>query len=83
MPPLLSAADFFYASPAALTVQILPRPSESCWQSLVLNLSAWRIRVIIAYLHVVGPGVGPDPGVVDKSGDKNQCQLFIGNALKV
>lgn len=54
-----------------------------CPQSLVMNLSALRIRIVITYLHCPKHSQGLEPSMDDKALDKEQCQLYITNALKV
>ena len=52
-------------------------------QSLVMNLSALRIRIVITYLHCPKHSRGLEPSIDDKADDKRQCEFFICNALKV
>ncbi|CAM9617024.1 unnamed protein product, partial [Ectocarpus fasciculatus] len=51
-------------------------------KSLVMNLSALRIRIVITYLHCPKHSQGLEPSMDDKALDKEQCQLYITNALK-
>lgn len=48
-----------------------------------MNLSALRIRIVITYLHCPKHSQGLEPSMDDKALDKEQCQLYITNALKV
>ncbi|CBJ31183.1 Hypothetical leucine rich repeat protein [Ectocarpus siliculosus] len=51
-------------------------------KSLVMNLSALRIRIVITYLHCPKHSQGQETSMNDKALDKEQCQLYITNALK-
>lgn len=48
-------------------------------QSLVMSLSALRLRIVITYLQ----SQGLEPSMDDKEQDKRQCHIFITNALTV
>ncbi|CAM9167392.1 unnamed protein product, partial [Hapterophycus canaliculatus] len=51
-------------------------------RSLVMNLSALRLRIVITYLHCPKHCKGEEPSMDDKAADKKQCELYISNALK-
>eukprot|EP00903_Cladosiphon_okamuranus_P015921 g14706.t1 len=51
-------------------------------RSLVLSLSALRLRVVITYLHSPKYSKGLQTSMDDKDDDKRQCELYISNALK-
>ncbi|CAN0197450.1 unnamed protein product [Scytosiphon promiscuus] len=51
-------------------------------RSLVMNLSALRLRIVITYLHCPKHSQGLEPSMDDKAADKAQCELYISNALK-
>eukprot|EP00903_Cladosiphon_okamuranus_P021042 g19334.t1 len=50
-------------------------------RSLVLSLSALRLRVVIAYIHHSKHSQGMEPSMDDKEQDKKQCHIYITNAL--
>lgn len=52
-------------------------------QSLVMSLSALRLRIVITYLHCSKHSEGLEPSIDDKEEDKRQCELYIANALTV
>ncbi|CAN0135233.1 unnamed protein product [Pylaiella littoralis] len=51
-------------------------------KSLVLNFSALRIRIVITYLHCPKLSRGVEPTLEDRANDKEQCEMYIKNALK-
>eukprot|EP00752_Nemacystus_decipiens_P005427 g4919.t1 len=51
-------------------------------RSLVMSLSALRLRIVITYLHCPKHSKGIEPSMDDKDEDKRQCELYISNALK-
>lgn len=52
-------------------------------QSLVMSLSALRLRIVIAYIHHPKRSKMVEPSMDDKEEDKKQCHIFINNALNV
>lgn len=52
-------------------------------QSLVMSLSALRLRIVITYLHCTNRSKGLEPSMDDKDEDKRQCELYLSNALTV
>lgn len=55
----------------------------SCPQSLVMSLSALRLRIVITYLHYPKHSKGLEPSMDDKEDDKRQCLFYITTALAV
>eukprot|EP00752_Nemacystus_decipiens_P012746 g11287.t1 len=51
-------------------------------RSLVMSLSALRLRIVITYLLHRPMDSKGEPGMDDKKEDKEQCELYISNALK-
>eukprot|EP00752_Nemacystus_decipiens_P005433 g4924.t1 len=51
-------------------------------RSLVMSLSALRLRIVITYLHCPKHSKGLQTSLDDKHEDKRQCELYVSNALK-